>query len=48
MTQAQRSEDLSKPLGTIWLDWDPHSVVTVGLKRTLEERAHKKQLCYKA
>jgi DNA-binding NarL/FixJ family response regulator len=26
-------------LGTIWLDCDPYSVVTIGLKRTLEEHA---------
>ena len=29
----------SKTLGTIWLDCAPYSVVTAGLKQTLEERA---------
>jgi DNA-binding NarL/FixJ family response regulator len=36
---TQPSGDSSKPLGTVWLECDPYSVVTVGLKRTLEERA---------
>ena len=35
----QLSNNSSKPLGTIWLDCDPYSVVIVGLKQTLEERA---------
>jgi DNA-binding NarL/FixJ family response regulator len=29
----------SKSLGFVWLDCDPHSVVTIGLKRILGERA---------
>ena len=28
-----------KPLGLIWIDCDPHSMVSIGLRRTLEERA---------
>ena len=28
-----------KPLGLVWISCDPHSVVSLGLKRTLEERA---------
>jgi DNA-binding NarL/FixJ family response regulator len=28
-----------KPLGLVWISCDPHSVVSVGLRRTLEERA---------
>jgi DNA-binding NarL/FixJ family response regulator len=36
---TQPSGDLSKPLRTISLECDPHSVVTVGLRRTLEEQA---------
>jgi DNA-binding NarL/FixJ family response regulator len=28
-----------KPLGLIWISGDPHSVVSIGLRRTLEERA---------
>jgi DNA-binding NarL/FixJ family response regulator len=36
---TQPSGGSSKPLRTIWLACDPHSVVTVGLKRILEERA---------
>jgi DNA-binding NarL/FixJ family response regulator len=36
---SQPSGDPSKPLRTIWIECDPHSVVTVGLKQTLEERA---------
>jgi DNA-binding NarL/FixJ family response regulator len=37
MTQPWRAS--AKPLGTVWLACDPNSVVTVGLKRTLEERS---------
>jgi DNA-binding NarL/FixJ family response regulator len=37
VTQASRAS--AKHLGTVWLACDPNSVVTVGLKRTLEERA---------
>jgi len=29
----------SKPLGLVWISCDPHSVVSIGLRRTLEERA---------
>ena len=36
---TQISKNSSKPLGTIWLDCEPYSVLTVGLKETLEERA---------
>src|SRR3712207_8336398 len=32
-------QNSSEPLGIIWLDCEPYSVVTVGLKRTLEEQA---------
>jgi len=32
-------ENGSKPLGTVWLDIESYSVVTVGLKQSLEERA---------
>ena len=28
-----------KPLGLVWISGDPHSVVSIGLRRTLEERA---------
>lgn len=28
-----------KPLGVVWIRCDPHSVVSIGLRRTLEERA---------
>ncbi len=28
-----------KPLGLVWINCDPHSVVSIGLRRTLEERA---------
>ena len=28
-----------KPLGLVWVSCDPHSVVSIGLRRTLEERA---------
>lgn len=28
-----------KPLGLIWISCDPHSMVSIGLRRTLEERA---------
>ena len=34
----QLSKNSSKPLGTIWLDCEPYSLMTVGLKQTLEER----------
>jgi DNA-binding NarL/FixJ family response regulator len=37
VTQPSRAS--AKSLGTVWLACDPNSVVTVGLKRTLEERA---------
>ena len=37
MTQPLHNS--SKPLGTIWLDCDPYSVVTIGLKGSLQERA---------
>ena len=36
---TQPSVNSSKPPGDVWLACDPDSVVTVGLKRTLEERA---------
>jgi len=29
----------SKPLGLVWIYCDPHSMVTIGLRRILEERA---------
>lgn len=35
----QLLETSSRPLGTVWLDFEPSSVVTVGLKQSLEERA---------
>ena len=28
-----------EPLGLVWISCDPHSVVSIGLRRTLEERA---------
>jgi DNA-binding NarL/FixJ family response regulator len=28
-----------KPLGLVWVSCDPHSMVSIGLRRTLEERA---------
>jgi len=28
-----------KPLGLVWINCDPHSMVSIGLRRTLEERA---------
>jgi DNA-binding NarL/FixJ family response regulator len=28
-----------KPLGLVWISCDPHSMVSIGLRRTLEERA---------
>ena len=37
MTHPSRT--FTKPLRAVWLACDPNSVVTVGLKRTLEERA---------
>ena len=37
MTQSLKNS--TKPLGAIWLDCEPHSVITVGLKQSLEERA---------
>jgi DNA-binding NarL/FixJ family response regulator len=36
---TQHSNNSSKPLGTIWLDCEPSSVMSLGLKQTLEERA---------
>ena len=36
---SQLSTNSSKPWGIIWLDCEANSVVTVGLKQTLEERA---------
>ena len=36
---TQLSGNSLRPLGTIWLDCQPHSIVTVGLKGTLEGRA---------
>ena len=35
----QQLRNVPKPLGSIWLNCDPRSVVTVGLQRTLEEHA---------
>jgi len=35
----QSLKNSTKPLGVILLDCDPYSVITVGLKQTLEERA---------
>ncbi len=32
-------EYATKPLGLVWISCDPHSVVSIGLRRTLEERA---------
>ena len=28
-----------KPLGLVWINCDPHSMISIGLRRTLEERA---------
>lgn len=36
---TQSLGDSSMSLGTVWLDCEPYSVITIGLKRTLEERA---------
>jgi DNA-binding NarL/FixJ family response regulator len=36
---TQPLRNVSKPLGSIWLDCERHSVVTLGLKQTLEEQA---------
>jgi DNA-binding NarL/FixJ family response regulator len=36
---SQLANNSPKPLGTIWLDFEPYSVATVGLKQSLEERA---------
>ena len=36
---GQLVNNSSKPLGTIWLDCEPSSVLTLGLKQILEERA---------
>jgi DNA-binding NarL/FixJ family response regulator len=36
---TEPSRHSSKPLGYVWLNCDPYSVMTVGLKRTMEERA---------
>jgi DNA-binding NarL/FixJ family response regulator len=36
---SQPLDHSSKPLGTIWLDFEPYSVVTFGLRHTLETQA---------
>ncbi len=37
MTNSTRFSQ--KPLGLVWISCDPHSMVSLGLRRTLEERA---------